>query len=75
MSSFRAEHGAGGGARSLRSADRKPPPLMDPARKRDNRRILRLFAPYRWRLLAVIGLIVFSAGIGMISPFLLRGDP
>ncbi len=73
MSSFRAEHGSSGGPRALRGGDRTPPPLMDPERKRENRRILRLFSPYRWRLAAVIGLIVFSAGIGMISPFLLRG--
>jgi ATP-binding cassette, subfamily B, bacterial len=52
---------------------RKPPPLMDPERERENRRILRLFAPYRWRLAAVMALIVFSAGLAMISPFLLRG--
>jgi ATP-binding cassette, subfamily B, bacterial len=50
-----------------------PPALMDPERERDNRRILRLFTPYRWRLAAVIGLIVFSSGLGIISPFLLRG--
>ena len=59
--------------RSMGGSDRKPPPLMDPERTRDNRRILRLFVPYRWRLAAVMGLIVFSAGIAMISPFLLRG--
>ncbi len=59
--------------RSTRGGARTPPPLMDPERTRDNRRILRLFAPYRVRLAAVIGLIVISAGLGMISPFLLRG--
>ena len=36
------------------------------------RRIRPLFRPYRGRLLAVIGLIVVSAGLGIISPFLLR---
>jgi ATP-binding cassette, subfamily B, bacterial len=36
------------------------------------RRVLRLFAPYRGRLAAVLALIVVSAGLGMISPFLLR---
>jgi len=36
------------------------------------RRIARLFAPYRGRLAAVLGLIVISAGLGMVSPFLLR---
>jgi ATP-binding cassette subfamily B protein len=44
----------------------------EPEPHRDTRRVLRLFARYRWRLSAVIGLIVFSSGLGMISPFLLR---
>ncbi len=58
--------------RSLRGPDRKPPPLMDPSRERDRHRILKLFAPYRWRLASVLVLIVFSSGLSMISPFLLR---
>ncbi len=45
----------------------------DPAvRKANLRRIVRLFGPYRRRLTAVCALIVFSAGLGVISPFLLR---
>jgi ATP-binding cassette, subfamily B, bacterial len=36
------------------------------------RRIASLFAPYRGRLAAVLALIAVSAGLGMISPFLLR---
>src|SRR3954447_6564879 len=36
------------------------------------RRIRPLFRPYRRRLMAVVALIVVSAGLGMISPFLLR---
>jgi ATP-binding cassette subfamily B protein len=52
--------------------DKTPPPLMDPSRERERRRILRLFGPYRWRLAALMGLIVFSAGLGMLQPFLLR---
>ena len=36
------------------------------------RRIARLFRPYRVRLGAVLGLIALSAGLGMVSPFLLR---
>jgi ATP-binding cassette, subfamily B, bacterial len=36
------------------------------------RRITALFRPYRGRLGAVLGLIVVSAGLGMVSPFLLR---
>ena len=41
-------------------------------RRRVIRRVSRLFAPYRGRLAAVLGLIVISAGLGMVSPFLLR---
>jgi ATP-binding cassette subfamily B protein len=36
------------------------------------RRIAHLFGPYRGRLTAVLALIVVSAGLGMLSPFLLR---
>ena len=36
------------------------------------RRIRPLFRPYRGRLFAVVALIVTSASLGMISPFLLR---
>ena len=36
------------------------------------RRIARLFRPYRGRLMAVLALIALSAGLGMVSPFLLR---
>jgi ATP-binding cassette, subfamily B, bacterial len=58
--------------RRLRQPDKKPPALMDPTRERDRGRILRLFRPYRWRLAAVLGLIVFSSGLAMLQPFLLR---
>ena len=58
--------------RSMRGADKKPPPLMDPTRERDRGRILRLFGPYRVRLTVVLGMIVFSAGLSMLQPFLLR---
>ncbi len=44
-----------------------------PAVNRANlRRVLALFAPYRARLSAVLGLIVVSAGLDIISPFLLK---
>ena len=36
------------------------------------RRIFKLFRPYRGRLVVVLVLIVISATLGMISPFLLR---
>ena len=51
------------------------PPIRpaDPAvRKANFRRIIRLFRPYRARLGLVSGLIVVSAGLGVVTPFLLR---
>ena len=70
-------HGVGGGrggGRGARGRAGGEPPLalLDPARERDRHRILRLFSPYRRRLAFVLGLIVFSSGLSMISPFLLR---
>jgi ATP-binding cassette, subfamily B, bacterial len=66
--------GGSGAMRSLRRGgpDNKPPPLMDPSRERDTRRILALFKPYRLRLAAVLALIIVSAGIAILQPFLLR---
>ncbi len=65
--------GGAGGMRALHGGGaKKPPPLMDPTRQRDRHRILALFRPYRFRLTAVLVLIVISAGVSMLSPFLLR---
>jgi ATP-binding cassette subfamily B protein len=70
---FAASHGAtAAGGRRSRNPDKKPPPLMDPTRERDRHRILALFKPYRLRLTVVLVMIVVSAGLGMVSPFLLR---
>jgi len=76
---FAAAHGAAGsgGMRALRGPrnsrpQETPPPLMDEHRKRERGRILRLFAPYRWRLFSVLMLVVVGAGLGMVQPFLLR---
>jgi ATP-binding cassette, subfamily B, bacterial len=55
------------------ASDEPPERPADPAVRRANfRRIVQLFRPYRLRLTAVSALIVFSAGLGAISPFLLR---
>ena len=55
-------------------ATEKPPERpADPEVRRENfRRIVRLFRPYKARLAVVCGLIVFSASLGTVSPFLLR---
>jgi ATP-binding cassette subfamily B protein len=62
-----------------RAFDERPVPpeaLVRPedreVRRRNLRRALRLFSPYRGRLTAVLALIMVSAGVGMVSPFLLR---
>jgi ATP-binding cassette, subfamily B, bacterial len=76
---MRAAHGSvgSGGMRALTGGrngrpDKGPPPLMDEGRERDRNRILRLFTPYRWRLLAVLLMVIVGAGLGMLQPFLLR---
>jgi ATP-binding cassette, subfamily B, bacterial len=58
--------------RGGRASGKAPPPLMDPERERDPHRIMSLFARYRVRLAAVVALIVFSSGLSMVSPFLLK---
>ncbi len=57
--------------RSMRGRD-KPPATDGPQPRARRHRILKLFAPYKSRLSAAMALIAFSAGISMISPFLLR---
>ena len=71
---FAASHGVGGtGAmRAMRGPSKKPSSLMDPSRERDRHRILALFAPYRARLTVVLVMIIASAGVSMLNPFLLR---
>jgi ATP-binding cassette, subfamily B, bacterial len=44
----------------------------DPDAPRPVGRVARLFKPYRRQLLALLGLILVSAGLGIVSPFLLR---
>ena len=70
---FGAAHGAAPGSmRGMRGPGQQPPELLDPRRERDPHRIIALFARYRLRLAAVVGLIVFSSSLSMVSPFLLR---
>jgi ATP-binding cassette subfamily B protein len=67
--------GAGGGGnamRQFRTPKKEIPELMDPSRKRDGRRIMGLFRPYRTRLGVVLVMIVASSAISMVNPFLLR---
>jgi ATP-binding cassette, subfamily B, bacterial len=55
------------------SAEAPAERAADPAVRRANlRRVGRLFAPYRLRLGAVLGLIVVSAGLGVLPAFLLK---
>jgi ATP-binding cassette subfamily B protein len=61
-----------GAMRAIKGPGKKPPELMDPTRRRDGRRILSLFTPYRFRLVAVCLLIAFSAVLSILNPFLLR---
>jgi ATP-binding cassette subfamily B protein len=54
-------------------AQPSPPPQDSAAAHVSLRRIRGLFAPYRARLTGLLALIFLSAGLGVISPFLLRG--
>jgi len=55
------------------SAEAPPERPADPAVRRANlRRIGGLFTPYRLRLGGVLGLIVLSAGLGVVPAFLLK---
>ncbi len=65
MSAFRGEGGGRRQARELRPEDlpETPVPL---------RRVVALFRPYRLRLAWLLGLILLSAGLGIVNPFLLR---
>ncbi len=47
-------------------------PADKAVRRANARRVVRLFRSYRRRLSAVLGLILVSAGLGIVSPFLLR---
>src|SRR5437588_4125945 len=70
--SFGSGHGNGSVRFGGGGRDKKPPQLLDPNRARDPHRILALFKPYRWRLISVLVLIVISAGVSILNPFLLR---
>jgi ATP-binding cassette subfamily B protein len=65
-----AQAGSGEGRPDSRP---EPSPRDIPATPVSLRRIGRLFAPYRARLGGLLALIFLGAGLGVISPFLLRG--
>jgi ATP-binding cassette subfamily B protein len=62
--------GRTGEGRHLPPAEVRPEDI--PSTPVSLRRIARLFRPYRARLGLLLGLIFLSAGLGVISPFLLR---
>jgi ATP-binding cassette subfamily B protein len=66
FSQGRSGDGHGRSGRELRPEDIPATPVS-------LRRVSGLFAPYRARLGALLALIFLSAGLGVISPFLLRG--
>jgi ATP-binding cassette subfamily B protein len=70
---MRQRHADGSGGRKAFSPGQTPERPVDPAVRRANlRRVTILFKPYRWRLAAVLGLIFFSALLGIVAPFLVR---
>ncbi len=65
-------HGEGRHGRPPRPAKTDPPPQDSAAAHVSLRRIGALFRPYRVRLTGLLALIFVSAGLGVVSPFLLR---
>ena len=65
-------HGEGRHGRSARPAKTDSPPQDSAAGHVSLRRIASLFRPYRARLTGLLVLIFVSAGLGVVSPFLLR---
>jgi ATP-binding cassette subfamily B protein len=59
-------------ARAFSPAEKPERPADRETRRHNLRRVGGLFRAHRARLGAVLGLIFLSAGLGMISPFLLR---
>jgi ATP-binding cassette subfamily B protein len=41
-------------------------------RRRLVREVAQLFRPYRWIVLAIAGLVVFTAGLGVVNPLLIK---
>ena len=62
----------GGRSRAFDSAEPVERPADPRVRRANLRRIVRLFRPYRLRLAAVLGLILFSSALGAIPAFLLK---
>jgi ATP-binding cassette subfamily B protein len=72
MSSQPFGDGRSGVARPAGRHEPAPPPDVSSAHV-SLRRISALFRPYRTRLTGLLALIFLAAGLGVISPFLLRG--
>jgi ATP-binding cassette, subfamily B, bacterial len=70
VSAHASAHGWSGNGRGSPQELR---PEDTPAAPVSLRRVGALFAPYRLRLSGLLALIFLSAGLGVISPFLLRG--
>ncbi len=61
----------GDGSRGRSRPELRPEDI--PATPVSLRRVARLFEPYRMRLSGLLALIFLAAGLGVVSPFLLRG--
>jgi ATP-binding cassette subfamily B protein len=55
----------GGGSSDERPSGRVP-------RRRLTAEVARLFAPYRWEVAAIAGLVMFTAGLGVANPILIK---
>jgi ATP-binding cassette subfamily B protein len=64
-------HMGGGGARRLLGGygPQTPPP---PISRSTLLRVLKLFSPYRWKVIGVLAILVVVAGLGIVNPVMLK---
>lgn len=66
-------HPGGGGGRMLRGlAQPLDPSLLTPRSRGTVRRVVKLFRPYRWKVIGVLGILMVVAGLGIVNPYMLK---
>ena len=65
--------GGGGGGRILRGLSQPVDPSLRTPRSRGTvRRVIKLFRPYRMKVLGVLAILMVVAGLGIVNPYMLK---
>ncbi len=62
--------GGGGAGRIMRGYGAQTPP--PPINRSTLLRVLKLFSPYRWKVIGVLAILVVVAGLGIVNPVMLK---